>query len=98
MPGLLGRRSSPQTRLTPASAAAFPVDRPRAYPPLVGCIEAVLVDAGGVLVLPDRQVLSAALGFGPWREVPEVLDRAHYLAVAAVDEVRPPSDPAIIPV
>jgi len=77
---------------------AFPINRPRAYPPLVGRIEAVLVDAGGVLVLPDRQVLSAALGSGPWQEVPEVLDRAHYLAVAAVDEVRPPSDHAIFPV
>jgi hypothetical protein len=64
----------------------------------VGRIEAVLVDAGGVLVLPDRQVLSAALGSSPCREVPEVLDRAHYLALAAADEVRPPSDRAIIPV
>jgi putative hydrolase of the HAD superfamily len=71
---------------------------PAAYPPLVRPIEAVLVDAGGVLVLPDRAVVSAALGPGPWRETPEVLDLAHYRAIAAVDEVRPASDSEIFPV
>ncbi len=60
-------------------------------------MEAVLVDAGGVLVLPDRGVVSAALGPGPWREAPELLDRAHYRAIAAVDEVRPASDSEIFP-
>jgi putative hydrolase of the HAD superfamily len=61
-------------------------------------VEAVLVDAGGVLVLPDRGVVSAALGPGPWQETPEVLDLAHYRAIAAVDEVRPASDREIFPV
>jgi FMN phosphatase YigB (HAD superfamily) len=49
-------------------------------------------------VLPDRGVVSAALGPGPWRETPEVLDLAHYRAIAAVDEVRPASDSEIFPV
>jgi hypothetical protein len=61
-------------------------------------VEVVLVDAGGVLVLPDRDVVSVALGPGPWRETPEVLDLAHYRAIAAVDEVRPASDREIFPV
>jgi putative hydrolase of the HAD superfamily len=49
-------------------------------------------------VLPDRSVVSAALAPGPWRETPEVLDLAHYRAIAAVDEVRPASDREIFPV
>jgi len=49
-------------------------------------------------VLPDRGVVSAALGPGPWLETPEVLDLAHYHAIAAVDEVRPASDREIAPV
>ncbi len=49
-------------------------------------------------MLPDRAVVSAALGPGPWGEAPEALDRAHYRAIAAVDKVRPPSDRAIFPV
>ena len=49
-------------------------------------------------MLPDRGVVSAALGPGPWLETPEVLDLAHYHAIAAVDEVRPASDSAIFPV
>jgi hypothetical protein len=59
--------------------------------------DAVLVDAGGVLVLPDRAAVSTALGPGAWNEAPEVLDRAHYRAVAAVDRARPDSDRAIFP-
>jgi putative hydrolase of the HAD superfamily len=59
--------------------------------------DAVLVDAGGVLVLPDRDAVAAALGPGSWNSAPEVLDRAHYCAVAAVDDARPDSDRAIIP-
>lgn len=68
------------------------------YPSLVEAVEAVLVDAGGVLMLPDRAVVSAALGPGPWGEAPEALDRAHYRAIAAVDEARPASDRAIFPI
>jgi len=64
----------------------------------VKTVEAVLIDAGGVLVLPGRAAVSAALGPGQWREEPTILDRAHYRAVAAVDEARPPSDRAIVPV
>ena len=63
----------------------------------MGAVDAVLVDAGGVLVLPDRGAVSAALGPGSWDHVPEVLDRAHYRAVAAVDKARPDSDGAIFP-
>ena len=59
--------------------------------------DAVLVDAGGVLVLPDRDAVAAALGSGSWNRAPEVLDRAHYRAVAAVDDARPDRDGAIIP-
>lgn len=69
----------------------------RAYPPVVGAFDAVLVDAGGVLVLPDRATISAALGPGVWDEAPEVLDAAHYRAVAAVDDARPETDRAIFP-
>jgi putative hydrolase of the HAD superfamily len=60
-------------------------------------VDAVLVDAGGVLVLPDRGAVSAALGPGPWIGAPKVLDRAHYRAVAAVDNARPHSARAIFP-
>ena len=63
----------------------------------MGAVDAVLVDAGGVLVLPDRSAVSAALGPGPWDNAPEVLDRAHYRAVAAVDDARPETDRAIFP-
>jgi putative hydrolase of the HAD superfamily len=63
----------------------------------MGAVDAVLVDAGGVLVLPDRGGISAALGPGRWDKAPEVLDRAHYRAVAAVDNARPDSDRAIFP-
>ena len=63
-----------------------------------GAVDAVLVDAGGVLVLPDRAAVSTALGPGAWDEAPEVLDRAHYRAVAAVDNARPDSDRAIFPI
>ena len=63
-----------------------------------GAVDAVLVDAGGVLVLPDRAAVSTALGPGSWDEAPEVLDRAHYRAVAAVDNARPDSDRAIFPI
>jgi putative hydrolase of the HAD superfamily len=59
--------------------------------------DAVLVDAGGVLVLPDRDAVAAVLGPGSWNSAPELLDRAHYRAVAAVDDTRPDSDRAIIP-
>lgn len=69
----------------------------RAYPPVVGAFDAVLVDAGGVLVLPDRSAISAALGPGAWDEAPEVLDTAHYRAVAAVDDARPETDHGIFP-
>jgi putative hydrolase of the HAD superfamily len=75
----------------------FPPCHARTYPPLVRAVEAVLVDAGGVLLLPDRAVVSAALGPGFWDEAPEALDRAHYRAIAEVDEARPESDRAILP-
>ena len=48
-------------------------------------------------MLPDRDAVAAALGPGSWNSAPEVLDRAHYRAVAAVDRARPDSDRAIFP-
>src|SRR5262249_29494323 len=48
-------------------------------------VEAVLFDAGGVLVLPDPdRVLSQLAGLG-LRPDPDTLVRAHYRAVAAMD-------------
>lgn len=70
------------------------------FAPILGSMrafDAVLIDAGGVLVLPDRDAVAAALGPGSWNSAPEVLDRAHYRAVAAVDDARPDSDRAIFP-
>lgn len=63
----------------------------------MGAFDAVLVDAGGVLVLPDRAAVSTVLGHGAWNEAPEVLDTAHYRAVASVDDARPETDRAIFP-
>jgi FMN phosphatase YigB (HAD superfamily) len=57
----------------------------------------LLIDAGGVLVLPDRAAVSEALGPGMWSDAPEVLDEAHYRAIAAVDKARPSSDREIFP-
>ncbi len=48
-------------------------------------VEAVLLDAGGVLLLPDPTVVTAALSGVGVTPDPTVLVRAHYTAVAALD-------------
>ena len=46
---------------------------------------AVFVDAGGVIVLPDRQLLAGALARAGIDIDPDAVPRAHYLAVHALD-------------
>jgi putative hydrolase of the HAD superfamily len=48
-------------------------------------IDAVLLDVGGVFVLPDHEHLAAALERAGVRVDRERLDHAHYLGVAALD-------------
>jgi putative hydrolase of the HAD superfamily len=49
-------------------------------------IEAVLVDVGGVLVLPDHDRIVGAFARAGVRVDPGLLDRAHYAGVAALTE------------
>jgi putative hydrolase of the HAD superfamily len=49
-------------------------------------IEAVLIDVGGVLVLPDHDRIAGALGRAGVHVDRSRLDRAHYAGVAALDE------------
>ncbi|HMF04016.1 MAG TPA: HAD-IA family hydrolase [Acidimicrobiia bacterium] len=49
-------------------------------------IEAVLVDVGGVLVLPDHDRIAGAFERAGVRVDPARLDRAHYAGVAALTE------------
>jgi putative hydrolase of the HAD superfamily len=49
-------------------------------------IEAVLVDVGGVLVLPDHDRIAGAFDRAGVRVDPDRLDRAHYAGVAALTE------------
>jgi putative hydrolase of the HAD superfamily len=49
-------------------------------------IEAVLVDVGGVLVLPDHDRIAGAFERGGVHVDPDRLDRAHYAGVAALTE------------
>lgn len=48
-------------------------------------VSAVLLDAGGVLTLPDPELVRAQLSADGVRPGVEALDRAHYLALAAHD-------------
>jgi putative hydrolase of the HAD superfamily len=50
-------------------------------------IEAVLLDVGGVLMLPNPAKIHQALEFGAVRPSDRQLDEAHYRAVAATDTV-----------
>lgn len=50
-------------------------------------IEAVLLDVGGVLMLPNPAKIHQALKFGDVRPSDAQLDAAHYKAVAATDAV-----------
>ncbi len=47
-------------------------------------IDAVLLDAGGIFVLPDHERITAALGRAGARIDPARLDRAHYEGVSAL--------------
>ena len=49
-------------------------------------IEAVLVDVGGVLVLPDHDLIAGAFERAGVHVDPSRLDRAHYAGVAALTE------------
>src|SRR5918996_5509675 len=49
-------------------------------------IEAVLIDVGGVLILPDHDRIAAALERADVHVDRALLDRAHYAGVAALDE------------
>jgi len=49
-------------------------------------IEAVLIDVGGVLVLPDHDRIAAALDRAGVHVDRDLLDRAHYAGVASLDE------------
>jgi putative hydrolase of the HAD superfamily len=48
-------------------------------------VEAILLDAGGVLTLPDPELVRAQLAADRVRPDVEALDRAHYVGVAALD-------------
>lgn len=48
-------------------------------------VDAVLLDAGGVFLLPDPQVMAPAMRAAGVEPELATLDRAHYLAVAAMD-------------
>ena len=48
-------------------------------------VDAVLLDAGGVLTLPDPDLVRAALAADGVRPELDTLDRAHYVALAAHD-------------
>lgn len=50
-------------------------------------VDAVLLDVGGVLLLPDPVNVRKALGTGDRHPPDSVLDRAHYLATATTDAV-----------
>lgn len=49
-------------------------------------IEAVLIDVGGVLVLPDHDRIAGALDRAGVHVDRDLLDRAHYTGVASLDE------------
>ena len=49
-------------------------------------IEAVLIDVGGVLLLPDHDRIAAALAQADVNVDRDLLDRAHYAGVAALDQ------------
>jgi putative hydrolase of the HAD superfamily len=49
-------------------------------------IEAVLIDVGGVLVLPDHDRIATALDGADVHVDRNLLDRAHYAGVASLDE------------
>jgi putative hydrolase of the HAD superfamily len=49
-------------------------------------IEAVLIDVGGVLVLPDHDRIAGALDRAGVHVDRKLLDRAHYAGVASLDE------------
>jgi putative hydrolase of the HAD superfamily len=63
--------------------------------PRIPC-RAVLLDAGGVIVLPDRDLVAGALSSVGIRIDPNAVPRAHYRAVRALDARAGTSYPAAI--
>ncbi len=55
------------------------------HPPLAGSFDAVLLDAGGVLVLPEHDTMRAVLAPFGVEPSDEELTRAHYAGIAARD-------------
>ncbi|HEU0237050.1 MAG TPA: HAD family hydrolase [Candidatus Limnocylindrales bacterium] len=53
---------------------------------MIGTSRALLLDVGGVLVLPRHETVAAALSTAGARYDPSRLDAAHYAGVAAIDE------------
>jgi putative hydrolase of the HAD superfamily len=51
-------------------------------------VEAVLLDAGGVFVLPNASLLASVVRAAGGRCEPHLLHRAHYAAIAAMDATR----------
>jgi putative hydrolase of the HAD superfamily len=50
-------------------------------------VEAVLIDVGGVFVVPDHELLAPVIADAGGSVAADVLDRAHYAGVAAMDGV-----------
>ena len=61
-----------------------PGDHPRPVRTRIAC-RAVFLDAGGVLVLPERHLLAGALARAGIDIDPDAVPRAHYRAVRALD-------------
>lgn len=59
----------------------------RPLPGRIPC-RAVFLDAGGVIILPDRHLLAGALAGAGIDIAPDAVPRAHYLAVRALDRSR----------
>jgi putative hydrolase of the HAD superfamily len=95
--GLFGRLKSPSGMAATCPAYSWNVDS-SALPPRES-IDAVIFDAGGVLLLPDGELglsLLASLGCGPdgpdWRSV---WRRAHYASMSFLDQLEKTDWPVV---
>src|SRR5260370_4046440 len=95
------RRGPVRGRTTASGQHDFIAARPQARPArcprqrggygsAVPVVEAVLLDAGGVLILPSPEVVLPALRAAGVTPRVDVLERAHYRAMAAADGAGPP--------
>lgn len=71
----------PEIHDAPPAAAAVTLEGVIAAAP----VRAVFLDAGGVLILPDHVEISSWLALRDVRLVDDLLDRAHYVALDALD-------------